>query len=80
MTRRVLALDIGGTFVKSGLVSASGGVEDAVPVPVVASGEASAIIGVFSEVIRAGVLAAGGRVDRIGVAMPGPFDYARGSA
>jgi len=78
VTRRVLALDIGGTFVKSGLVSDSGGVEDAAPVPVDAGGGAPSIIGVIAEVVSAGLSAAGGRVDRIGVAMPGPFDYARG--
>lgn len=78
MKTRVLALDVGGTFVKSGLVSADGNVADAPPVPVDACGPAISVIGTFAEVIRTGLRAADGRVARIGVAMPGPFDYDRG--
>lgn len=74
----VLALDVGGTFVKSGLVGVDGNVEVAPPVPVDANGPSSSIIGTLAEVLRTGLRAADGRVARIGVAMPGPFDYSRG--
>ena len=78
VTRRVLALDIGGSFVKSGLVSAAGLTAEFAPVPVDADGDAESIIHTFAGVIRTGLSAAGGGVAGIGIAMPGPFDYARG--
>lgn len=74
----VLALDVGGTFIKSGLVGEDGSVKDAPPVPVDAKGPATAIIGSFAEVLRGGLRTAGGRAVRVGVAIPGPFDYGRG--
>lgn len=78
MTPRVLALDVGGTFVKSGLVSVDGCVTDVPPAPIDADGEASSIISALAAVIRVGLRIAGGRIARIGVAIPGPFDYGLG--
>ena len=74
----VLALDVGGNFIKSGLILASGRMEEFSPVPVDSEADAAAIIGSFSEVIRTGFREAGGQIETIGVAIPGPFDYARG--
>lgn len=76
--RRVLALDIGGSFVKAGLVSATGLTAEFAPVPVDADGDAESIVHTFAGVVRTGLSAAGGHVAGIGIAMPGPFDYARG--
>lgn len=78
VSRLALALDIGGSFVKSGLVSAVGLTAEFAPVPVDAGGGAGSIVRTFAEVVSAGLRAAGGRVAGIGIAVPGPFDYARG--
>ena len=73
----VLALDVGGSFIKSGLVDATGLAAEFAPVPVDAAADARSIIRAFAEVVSAGMSAAG-KIDAIGIAFPGPFDYARG--
>ena len=73
-----LALDIGGTFVKSGLVSASGLIEMFSPVSVDADGDSQSVIKSFADVIFNGMSAARCGITSVGVCVPGPFDYSRG--
>jgi glucokinase len=74
----VLALDVGGSFIKSGLADATGLAAEFAPVPVDAAADARSIIRAFAEVVGAGMSAAAGKINAIGIAFPGPFDYARG--
>lgn len=74
----VLALDVGGSFVKSGLADADGLRTEFPPTPISAHADAASVIGAFAHVIVRGFDAAEDRVSAVGVAMPGPFDYARG--
>ncbi|NLE29274.1 MAG: ROK family protein [Phycisphaerae bacterium] len=81
--RYVLALDIGGTFIKSGLIGNSGDVVEIRPVTVDSNGAMETIIHSFSSAVEAGVHKARevsglAEIDGIGIAMPGPFDYNRG--
>jgi glucokinase len=78
-----LALDIGGTFIKSGLIQASGEAVEIPPVAVDSDAEAGKIIQSFSDAIEAGLHKADeltGRceVGGIGLAIPDPFDYYKG--
>ena len=79
-SERVIALDIGGTSVKSALI-ASGGHVIGKPfiTPIDSSGESENILGTFAQIIRAH-LDASRASDLLGVALgfPGPFDYAAG--
>jgi glucokinase len=74
----VLALDIGGSFVKSGLVSVAGRMTELEPMPVDSKANAQTIVRIFADIIAAGFRAAEGQIDSIGIAIPGPFEYARG--
>lgn len=74
----VLALDIGGSFIKSGVISADGLMVELKPVLVDSKADATTIIRVFADVITAGLKKADGTISAIGVAIPGPFDYVRG--
>lgn len=73
-----LALDVGGSFIKSALVDATGLTLEFLPVPVDAAADGQSIIRAFAEVVRAGMSAANDEIGAIGIAFPGPFDYARG--
>jgi glucokinase len=78
----VLALDIGGTFIKSGLIQASGEAMEIPPVAVDSNASAENIIASFSDAIQSGIDQAeklsGQSVGGIGIAIPGPFDYSNG--
>ena len=74
----MLALDVGGSFIKSGRVDPTGLTAEFAPVPVDAAAGAQSIIRAFADVMHAGMSAAGGKIDGIGIAIPGPFDYAHG--
>jgi len=78
VTGYVLALDVGGSAAKSGLVSADGRIVELAPLPVDAAASAPAIVRALADVLAHGLRAAEEPVLGIGVAMPGPFDYARG--
>ena len=72
------ALDIGGTHVSGGRVQvASTSVErrSRITAPLPPNGGRTEVLAVISEVTRT---IAGPEVGRLGVAVPGPFDYARG--
>ena len=77
---RVIALDVGGTSVKSALVAPGGRVigERAIT-PIDSSGEAESILGTFTQIIRTR-LGQAQTSNVIGVALgfPGPFDYGAG--
>lgn len=74
----VLALDVGGSSVKSGLVGADGRWVGLPTEPMAASGAASAIVEQLGTVVGRGLRASEGTALGIGIAIPGPFDYARG--
>lgn len=83
MKKYVLALDIGGTFIKSGLIEASGEAVEIPPVAVDSNAEAEKIIQSFADAIEAGLDKAGElsgacEVGGIGMAIPDPFDYYKG--
>ena len=77
---RVIALDVGGTSVKSALVAQGGYVigEPAIT-PINSSGEAESILSTFAQIIRTH-LRESHSSHLIGVALgfPGPFDYTAG--
>ena len=75
-----LALDIGGTHVSAALVDlAQPGLVPGTRVRrlVHSHGDAEAIVGLWAETAKR-ACAAAGSVAGVGIAMPGPFDYARG--
>lgn len=69
---RVLAMDVGGTFIKSGILH-NGILSELPQVPSCSDRSAAEIIGALQKAIHAA-----GTVDRIAIAIPGPFDYHRG--
>jgi glucokinase len=69
----ILALDIGGTFIKSGVVSPDGTLRKLPQIPSRSEGGRAEIV----SAIRSAVDAAG-EVDAVGIAIPGPFDYCKG--
>ena len=71
-----LAFDLGGTHVSAGRIDvASGEVQTFLRVPLPPDAGRSELV---TRIIGVGADAAEGVVDRIGVAVPGPFDYANG--
>jgi glucokinase len=78
----VVALDVGGSSIKHGLVSLDGQLVGAPgEAPINSTGEAMAIIDSLATVVRADKAtanAAGTSVAGIGIAFPGPFDYEKG--
>ncbi len=74
----VLALDVGGSAVKSGLVFGDGRIAELAPVAVDSSAPAPVLVGALAGVLASALSSAGVPVRGIGVAIPGPFDYARG--
>jgi glucokinase len=79
-SERVIALDVGGTSVKSALVAPGGQVIERPSITLIdSSGEADSILTTFAQIIRAH-LGESQTSDLIGVALgfPGPFDYAAG--
>ena len=69
----ILALDIGGTFIKSGVFAPDGTLRLLPQIPSRSAGSRDEII----SAMRSAVTAAG-RADAVGIAIPGPFDYSRG--
>ena len=69
----VLALDIGGTFIKSALFRSGELFHRLEPVPSRSEGNREAIAAAFRQVIRQA-----GKFDHLAVAVPGPFDYEHG--
>jgi glucokinase len=76
--QNILALDIGGTFIKSGLIPLRGEAMEISPVPVDSNADRQKIIQSFADAISAGLRRANGPIIGIGIAIPGPFDYAKG--
>jgi predicted NBD/HSP70 family sugar kinase len=77
---RVIALDVGGTSVKSALVAPGGHVIGKPSITSIdSSGEAESILGTFAQIIST-LLGQAQASNVIGVALgfPGPFDYAAG--
>ncbi|MDD3927483.1 MAG: ROK family protein [bacterium] len=78
-----VVLDVGGTFVKSAVVSSEG---DLLPgtcqkSAIASAGEAEVIVGCLAETVRAALQQAGSMnlsVCGIGLCVPGPFDYKAG--
>lgn len=69
----ILALDVGGTFIKSALFR-GGELQHLLPqIPSCSGGGAEEIGSALRRVVRAA-----GRIDGIGIAIPGPFDYRNG--
>ncbi|MGJ3240016.1 MAG: ROK family protein [Anaerolineae bacterium] len=78
MTQPVtIALDVGGSSVKSGIVTASRTVEAIQHMPINSKGSAQHIFGTFAEVIEHH-LRVDLPVEGIGIGFPSPFDYAQG--
>lgn len=69
----VLALDVGGTFIKSALFRDGELLRRLEPVPSCSEGSGEAIAAAFRQVLRQA-----GEFAHLAVAVPGPFDYARG--
>jgi len=78
MTRPIVALDIGGTSVKSGLVDGGEPASRLIVTPVVRDAPADAIVDRWAHAITA--VTSGVAADRLGVAaaVPDPFDHAAG--
>jgi glucokinase len=75
----VLALDVGGTSVKSAIVRPSG--ELAGPprrAPIDSGADAEALLSALADAVRELVPDAGPQLDAVAIAFPGPCDYARG--
>ena len=68
-----LALDIGGTFIKSAVFSDGKLVRKLPQIPSRSNGSADEIGAAISAAVRQA-----GKIDRIAVSIPGPFDYERG--
>jgi glucokinase len=77
--RPVLALDVGGTSVKSAIVRPSGVLADAPRrTPIDSAGSADALLGTLAGVVDALAPVGGPTISGVAVAFPGPFDYERG--
>ncbi|MEM2240492.1 MAG: ROK family protein [Candidatus Bathyarchaeia archaeon] len=79
----VISLDVGGTSLKSAIIRSDGLALDGSfqKVPIDSLGSAETIIETFVKVLRTGLQLASSReleLRGIGIAMPGPFDYAEG--
>ena len=76
----VIALDIGGTFVKSGIVRDDGSLlSEVVQTPIAGDGTATTILATFRSIVELHVSRlAGAALRGIAAGVPGPFDYAAG--
>ena len=78
-----LALDVGGTFLKSAIITSKGLLLEKTfrTTPIDSQGSAETIIGTFIEMLKSALQTAkelGLEVVGIGIGMPGPFDYGEG--
>ena len=72
----ILAIDLGGSHVSAGRIdAASGDVHTFLRVPLPPGADRAELV---RRITGAAADVAEGAVDRIGVAVPGPFDYANG--
>lgn len=69
----ILALDIGGTFIKSGVFTPEWRLQPLPQVPSRSDGSRAEIVSAMRTAV-----AAAGRADAVGIAIPGPFDYRNG--
>ena len=77
--RAVLAIDVGGTAVKSAIVGPSGSLAaQPLRTPIDSDGSADAVIAALAGVVDALAPAAGPAIAGVAVAFPGPCDYERG--
>lgn len=74
----ILALDIGGTFIKSGVVTPDRRLHSMPQVPSRSDGSRAEIVDAMRRAIMAAAQAAEDEVEAVGIAIPGPFDYRRG--
>lgn len=72
---RIIALDIGGTFIKSGVLKGSDIVE-LPPAAVDSSASSNVILDAIASTVA--MAADGAAVSGLGISVPGPFDYANG--
>jgi glucokinase len=75
MTRCVVALDVGGSSVKSGIVDESGRVADTRTTPIDSGRDAETILGTITAIIQAHL---GERCIGVAFGFPGPFEYEAG--
>jgi len=85
MAEFALALDIGGTFIKSAIVAADGSMVEKTfrETPVESQGPTETIIGTFIQIIRSALDIARAlklNVAGIGISTPGPFDYEKSAS
>ena len=73
--RRILALDVGGTAIKAAVFENGVLVQHLKQEPSCSAGSLEEIIGAFQHLIDAA-----GKVDGIGISMPGPFDMRNGKS
>ncbi|MBQ8208533.1 MAG: ROK family protein [Clostridia bacterium] len=82
MKKAILAVDAGGTFLKSGLFEGANLIEGTLDKePVNSNGELQSIKNSYTEILRRGVSKAselGLELERIHVDIPAPFDYVKG--
>lgn len=75
----VIALDVGGTSVKSGVIASSGQVFDASETPIESQSSADLIFETFGAIIHHHLSQMpDGRIAGVAFAFPGPFDYLNG--
>ncbi|MEL6525497.1 MAG: ROK family protein [Chloroflexota bacterium] len=77
MTEIIIALDVGGSSVKSGIVDTQGEVSHIRKTPVNSQGDAETILNTFALVVQS-YLTEDRRIKGIGVGFPSPFDYDNG--
>lgn len=77
MNAKVIALDVGGTSVKSALVEDGLVRGEIVHTRMDSQGNANVILGTLAAIVN-GHLAAAGAVDGVAMGFPGPFEYATG--
>lgn len=83
MQRFALALDVGGTFLKSALIGSNGEIlkKSLQRIPINAQGSKETIIGTFVRIMKLILQITKDRklnVVGVGIGMPGPFDYQKG--
>ncbi|MEL6308776.1 MAG: ROK family protein [Chloroflexota bacterium] len=77
MTEMIIALDVGGSSVKSGIVDTQGEVSHIRKTPVNSQGDAETILNTFALVVQS-YLTEDRHIKGIGVGFPSPFDYDNG--
>lgn len=73
----IIALDVGGSSVKSGIVTASGDVETIKSTPLDSKGSSDHILGTLANIVQS-YLSEYDAVQGVGIGFPSPFDYDNG--